>query len=32
MRADIPASVRELDEKDALKDFRARFTLSPEII
>jgi kynureninase len=32
MRADIPASVRELDEKDALKDFRARFTLPPGII
>jgi kynureninase len=32
MRADVPASVRELDEKDALKDFRARFTLPPGII
>jgi kynureninase len=32
MRADIPASVRELDEKDALKDFRARFTLPSGII
>jgi len=32
MRADTPASVRELDEKDALKDFRARFALPPGII
>ncbi|HXR95381.1 MAG TPA: kynureninase [Rhizomicrobium sp.] len=32
MRADTPASVRELDEKDPLKDFRARFTLPPGVI
>ncbi|HEX4106102.1 MAG TPA: kynureninase [Rhizomicrobium sp.] len=32
MRADIPAPVRELDAKDALKDFRARFALPPGII
>jgi kynureninase len=32
MRADVPASVRELDEKDALKGFRARFALPPEVI
>ena len=32
MRADIPAEVRELDEQDLLKDFRARFTLPPGVI
>src|SRR6185312_7328148 len=32
MRADTPASVRELDEKAPLKDFRARFTLPPGVI
>ena len=32
MRADVPASIRELDEKDALKHFRARFTLPPGVI
>ena len=32
MGADIPASVRALDEKDPLKDFRDRFALPPGII
>lgn len=32
MRADVPAFVRELDERDALKGFRARFALPPEVI
>jgi kynureninase len=32
MRADVPASVRELDEKDALKSFRARFALPPGVV
>jgi kynureninase len=32
MRSDIPASIRELDEKDPLRDFRARFALPPGII
>jgi len=31
-RADVPLSIRELDEKDALKDFRARFALPPGVI
>ena len=32
MRAEIPAKVRELDEKDPLKDFRARFALPAGVI
>ena len=32
MSADIPAFVQELDEKDELKDFRARFALPPGIV
>ena len=32
MRADVPASIRELDEKDALKHFRARFALPQGVI
>jgi kynureninase len=32
MRAEIPAWVQELDEKDPVKDFRARFTLPPNVI
>lgn len=32
MRMDVPASVRELDEKDPLKGFRARFALPPGVI
>lgn len=32
MRTGVPAFVRELDEKDALKSFRARFALPPGII
>jgi len=32
MGAGIPASVRELDEKDPLREFRARFALPPGVI
>ena len=32
MRADIPASIRELDAEDPLKEFRARFVLPPGVI
>jgi kynureninase len=32
MHADIPAWVLDLDKKDPLKDFRARFTLPPDVI
>lgn len=32
MRADVPASIQELDEKDALRHFRERFTLPPGAI
>src|SRR5579863_5452496 len=32
MRSDVPAAIRELDETDPLKNFRARFALPPGII
>jgi len=32
MRGDLPATVRVLDEKDALGAFRARFALPPDVI
>lgn len=32
MDADIPAAIRELDQKDPLREFRARFALPPGVI